>query len=316
MANGSVLRGRTVWVSGAGGFFGTAIVQALLAEGATVRAMLGAPDGSHAMSSDVAAARIDIGATDELAEHIADAELVVHLAGPPSVAESFQQPRRFAHAHLVGTASVLEACHRRSVRRLVYVSSAEVYGRPARNPVHEDDALQPRSPYGIAKMAAERFVRLLAPELGMPAVILRPFSLYGPGQSERSLLATILRQAVSGADEIRLADLEPVRDYCFVGDAAMAVVRAAATTINDVATFNIGSGKGTSVRQLAQEVLAACGRDVPVVAGAGDRPAHAGPSTLIADPTRARQRLGWQASTTLREGLTAMITGEPRREAM
>ena len=160
---------------------------------------------------------------------------------------------------MCGTANVLTACARAGVRRLVYVSSAEVYGLRQEGPVAEEHSPVPRSPYGAAKLAAEHFIQALAPGLAADVFILRPFSVYGPGLPRRSVVGTLLYQALF-ADAIMLHDLRTVRDYCYLDDVVDAVLRACyAPTLAHVRAYNVGSGVGTSVGRLcrlALEVLA------------------------------------------------------------
>ena len=132
-------------------------------------------------------------------------DVFVHLAGPPSVRRSFDAPQAYVQTHVAGTAAALAAAQRACVRRFVYISSAEVYGRPQVNPVPEDHPLRARSPYAAAKIGAEQLSGHFATAYAMETVILRPFSVYGPGVSESSLIGTILRQATAAqADAIEL----------------------------------------------------------------------------------------------------------------
>jgi UDP-glucose 4-epimerase len=194
------------------------------------------------------------------------------------------------------------------VSRLVHVSSAEVYGAPLTDRVAESHRLQARSPYAAAKIGAEHMVHAFAVSSGLQAVILRPFSVYGPSQSPRSLLATLLQQA-RNADALVVADLRPVRDYCYVDDVAAAVVRACALATPETVTFNVGSGTGTSVTDLATLALDVVGRTLPLRADPtrGRRPQNADILHLVADIERARQGLGWVATTPLRRGLQQTV---------
>jgi UDP-glucose 4-epimerase len=153
------------------------------------------------------------------------ADAVIHLAGPPSVAASFDLPAEYARIHVGGTATVLDACRRLRIRRLVYLSSAEVYGQPQTNPVREDHPLEARSPYAAAKIGAEKFIESFAYSFALQSVILRPFSVYGAGLCSQSLIGAILHQARHG-DSVRLATLAPIRDYCHVKDVATAILLA------------------------------------------------------------------------------------------
>lgn len=239
------------------------------------------------------------------------ASCVIHLAGPSSVAASFERPTVFARAHALGTAAVLEAATRRAVPSLVHVSSAEVYGQPQQDPVTEEHPLAPRSPYGAAKACAELLVRTARLYRGARTV-LRPFSVYGPGQPSASLLSLIFRQSLDpDAREVVLADLRPVRDYCFVDDVADAALRAARAPSpegSDVRTLNVASGVGVSVGalvELATEVASErTGRSLPVREDVSRRrPGGADIMHMVADTSAARRALEWSPRTPLREGL-------------
>ena len=300
--------GGIVFVTGAGGFIGPAVVRALLAHGARVRALLGAPGQSvRPLPPEVKTAVADITDTAALDELARGAGIAVHMAGPASVSASFECPAESARVHVAGTAALLEVCRRAGVRRFVYVSSAEVYGRTEASAVHEDFPLQPRSPYGAAKAGAEQVVGAFARAFGLQVIILRPFSVYGPGLSPSSLIGKTLRMA-QFEDSVVLNDLRPIRDYGYVEDLVDAVLRSCTTAVPDVTILNIGTGRGTSVEEIAELILARVGRRVPLRERPGQRrPADSEIYRLVADSTRAREVLGWQASTSLETGLGRMI---------
>ncbi len=240
------------------------------------------------------------------AASVADASIVVHLAGPASVSASYERPAEFARSHVVGTAAVFQGLVGGTGARVVHISSAEIYGRPRSNPVAEDHPAAPRSPYGVVKWAAEDLARTLAGPLGVELVVLRPFSVYGLGSPATSLVGRLLRQALT-AEALEVADLRPVRDYVHVDDVAAAVVAACTTAVisDRPAVYNIASGVGCSVGDLAERVVAGAARPLPVrqVPDLTDRPPETDLLELVADISRARRDLGWQPRIELAVGL-------------
>jgi len=301
------LAGKTILVVGAGGFIGSAVTEFLLSLSIRVRALLSAPEQpAWNVGGTVETCRADIRDIAKLRELAQGADIVVHAAGPPSVRSSFEFPAECASIHTLGTVALLEACRRTGVARFVYLSSAEVYGRPATERVAENHPLQPLSPYGAAKAAAEVFVMTMARLCNIKYVILRPFSVYGPRQSPQSLVGTILRQSQQEGC-VYLSDLRPVRDYCYVRDLAEAVALACSANESD-GIFNIASGEGTSVEQMAKLILGICHRDMLVQQkNQPERPQEAEIFRLVADTERARNVLGWEPRTALEDGIRETV---------
>ena len=295
-------------VTGGGGFIGRHVVKALAAAGAHVRCLVGPPGcGLTVPGGAVETFEADIRDRRALQEHAAESDVVVHLAGPPSVAQSFADPCEYVRVHVEGTASVLEASRYANVSHVVYVSSAEIYGTPDSNPVNEDHPARPRSPYGAAKAGAEALVEAYYRQYGQSAVVLRPFSVYGPGASPDSLIGRILSQLRSGGD-IVLEDLRPVRDYCFVSDIARAVVLACSVR-GEHRVFNLGSMAGTSVATITSLLKAAAGGNARIIEDVSRR-RRCDVLQLVADNRRARLTLGWQPEVELADGLRSVWSGD------
>jgi nucleoside-diphosphate-sugar epimerase len=295
-----------VFVTGAGGFLGHAVLSRGVQLHHEMRVHVG-PPGFHGIrpGPDVPTVHADIEDVDALRSLAARADVVVHLAGPAAVAASFDEAAEYLRVHVLGTEATVRLCRVLDAPRLVYVSSAEVYGQPSRSPVPEDAPLRPRSPYGAAKVGAEGVVGAAVRAHGLDAVVLRPFSVYGPGMRPGSVIGTVLTQALAG-DEVQLFATRVVRDFCLVDDVAEAVW-AACTTVpprTGLRVYNVGSGRGTSMAELARTVFAVLDRSGRVTQRAGqDRPAAADIVELVADVAAARRDLGWQARTPLPIGL-------------
>ena len=309
---GRLLQDRRIAVTGAGGFLGPVAVEVLSGKGARVQAILGPPDDAARVGAAASIARIDVCDPSAIRGAIAGADAVVHLAGPASVAASFDDPMRYVRVHGEGTAAVLHACRAERVRKLVYVSSAEVYGRPLRSPVGEDHPLSARSPYGAAKIGAEKLVEAYAHAFELKSVILRPFSVYGPGAPAGALISRILGMAREGGP-VALRDLKPVRDYCFVTDVAEAIAAACGLEGAPLEIFNLGTMRGESVARVAALALEALGVSCRIEENVDrDRPGNSEIYELVADNRRAREILRWQPAVALPEGLRLTFAGALR----
>lgn len=303
------LQARTIAVTGADGFIGSALVAALLAAGATVRAFSGPfHAGSKELPTQAWHSRADITELASLRQAFDGADTLVHLAGPPSVAHSLRHPLEHARAHVLGTAAVLQASQDLGIRRLIYLSSAEVYGQThGTAPVTEEQPLAPRSPYAACKIGAEQLIRASASCNGLHSIILRPFSIYGPGMTAASLIGMLMGQ-LAQRHALSVHDWRPVRDYCHLDDLVRAVLQSCDADMPMPLTLNIGSGQGTSVRTLVDTLLSVAGYQLPLQERPADRRAHGSDILyLVADVQRARTALGWAPQISLHDGLLRLM---------
>jgi UDP-glucose 4-epimerase len=302
-----------VGLVGANGFIGSAILKSLYQSGIAPRVHFGPTEAAPHLAGGGEYHGFDLADRNRVESWVSGLDVVIHAAGPPSVRRSFEMAEDYVRIHIQGTATLLGACRMARVPRFVYISSAEVYGRPQANPVAETHRLQARSPYAASKIGAEKFVESHVESFGLEAVILRPFSIYGPRAHSESLLARIV--ATSKTGRIRVRDLRPVRDYCYVNDLAAAVLRACCLEVSGLRVFNIGSGKGTSVADFARLAVEAMGIDMPIEENSKDsRPESSEIFELVADIAAARHVLGWIPETDLLRGLGLTLSaqsGEP-----
>jgi UDP-glucose 4-epimerase len=318
-----------VAVTGAGGFIGRATVAALLAADVAHGGLVGPDDaGPERLAAPPGPGRWEWGAIDDsdTADRVLDkATSLIHLAGPPSVGQSFARPAEYLAAHAGGTATLLQAAARSGrVRRIVVISSAEIYGMPQTDVVVEDQEARPLSPYAVAKLAAEGVAGVLARVHDLEVVIIRPFAIYGPASPPWSLVGIAVGQALQDDDAPMLMNnLDRVRDLTYVDDVGDLLVRAATTPIDDLAgravAINAATGRGTSVRELARAALAAAGREaeigerparrapLPSEVLTGARPEWSDPVRLVGSCARARELLGWVPRTDVGAGLREVV---------
>ncbi len=310
---GEGLRGRRVLVTGADGFIGSHLVERLVAEGAQVRALaLYTSQGSWGWLDTVPAevrARLDVRLGDIRDGRFVDGvcqevEVVFHLAALISIPYSYVAPASYIETNVVGTLNLLEAVRRAGCRRLIHTSTSEVYGTPESAPIRESHPLNAQSPYAASKVAADQLVLSFQRSFGTPALVLRPFNTYGPRQSTRAVLPTIITQLLQGQREIELGRLDPRRDLTFVSDTVDGFVKAALAPDLEGETVQLGTGQAVSVGEL----LATCCRVLGVEAQARLDPRRVRPDRsevelLLSDPARARTRLGWTAEVDLEEGV-------------
>jgi NAD dependent epimerase/dehydratase len=305
-------------VTGAGGFIGSHLVEALLDAGEQVHALVHYNAlGSHGHLAEVARTHPrarnlsvflgDVTDCHWLREFVDGVDVVFHLAALIAIPYSYMAPSSYVQANVVGTLNVLEACREAGVERLVHTSTSEVLGSALYTPQDEDHPLQAQSPYAASKVAADKLVESYHHSYDFPAVTVRPFNTYGPRQSMRAVLPTILAQALSPkCAEIRLGSLDPVRDLTFASDTAAGFVAASLAPLEDVSgrLFHLGVGEGVTIGELARRALAVVGCDKPIVCESTRvRPRKSEVRALVSNNARAREALGWEPRVGLDEGL-------------
>lgn len=308
--------GRRVIVTGAGGFIGSTLVELLVSEGARVRAFVRYNSrGDHGWLDDLVPdvlSEVDVYAGDlqnpeAVTTAVEGCDAVLHLGALIPIPYSYKHPREYVFANVDGTINVLEASRRADVERVVQVSSSEVYGTAQTVPIEETHRLYPQSPYAATKVAADQLALSYHRSFETPVVIARPFNTFGPRQSARAVIPTIITQALA-RDRIELGSLSPTRDFTFVTDTAAGIAACAAVDGIEGEIFNFGTGKEHVVGDVVTAVLALTGRDLPVVvANERQRPADSEVERLLADASKARARLGWAPTVAFEGGLERTI---------
>jgi NAD dependent epimerase/dehydratase len=312
-AGAGALQDRQVLVTGADGFIGSTLVQRLLREGARVRALcLYTSTGSLGWLEDLPEeerARVEVHLGDVrdaelVGDVVAGCDVVLHLAALIAIPYSYLAPRSFVETNVTGTLNVLEAVRRHGVPRLVHTSTSEVYGTPEEVPIRETHPLHGQSPYSASKIGADMLCEAWARSFEVPVTVLRPFNTYGPRQSARAVIPTVLQQMLAGAPSIRLGSLETRRDFTFVDDTCDGFVRAATSDLEPGQVVHLGTGRDVSIGELVEACRAVTGSRARVeVEDERLRPERSEVQRLLSDPSRAAQLLGWAPRTSLEEGL-------------
>jgi len=309
--------GRKVLVTGAEGFIGSHLTERLAALGALVRAhvlynsfnRLGWIDEFDPAVRD----RLDVFLGDvtnpyRTAETVAGCEVVFHLAALIGIPYSYHAPEAYVQTNVAGTLNVLQACRAAGVAKVVHTSTSEVYGSAQRVPIDEAHPLVGQSPYSASKIGADMIAQSFAMSFKLPVVICRPFNTYGPRQSDRAVIPTIITQLLGGAKELKLGTLTTRRDFTYVSDTVEGFLAVAAAPDAAGEVFNLGTGRDVAIGELAEKIGGIIGRNVPVVCDRRRvRPDASEVQRLCADNTRARQRAGWQPTIELDDGLRRTV---------
>jgi NAD dependent epimerase/dehydratase len=315
----------TVLVTGAGGFIGSHLVAALLQRVQRVRAFvrysssggIGFLDalGQHGERLEIFTG--DIRDAQAVRRAVAGCRRIYHLAALIGIPYSYVAPDAYVAVNLQGTLHVLEAAREAGVERVVVTSTSEVYGTAQYTPIDEAHPLSAQSPYAATKVGADQLALSYHRSFGLPVTVVRPFNTYGPRQSTRAVIPTIIAQTLA-ADAIRLGNLDPVRDLVFVADTVAGFLALADAPAGIGRISNLASGSGVSVGELVERVAMIVGRRLPVVATEERRrPAASEVQWLIGSARQAHELCGWQPRTSLDDGLrqtVAWLRGNLRSE--
>jgi dTDP-glucose 4,6-dehydratase len=309
-------KNRKVLVTGAGGFIGSHLTDALLSAGADVTAFV------HYN------ARNDWGMLEErydektrnltvIAGDVSDAlfvrkavkgqDIVFHLAALIGIPYSYSAPESYINTNIKGTLNVMQACLESGVQRIVHTSTSEVYGTAQYTPIDEKHPLQGQSPYSASKIGADKIAESFYCSFGLPVTTIRPFNTYGPRQSARAVIPTIITQALA-ANSVRLGSLDPVRDLTYVADTVQGFLKLAQSKKTIGKTVNTGSGKGVTIGELAGMIIAQVNPKARIVSEKKRvRPENSEVMKLICDNRLARDLAGWEPKIQLDEGISMTV---------
>ena len=305
---------RTVLVTGAGGFIGSHLTERLVALGAKTRAFVHYNSRSSwgwldysPNRKDVEVIAGDIRDADTVRQAMTGAQIVFHLASLIAIPYSYRAPLSYVRTNVEGAVNVCQAALDAGVECMVHTSTSETYGTARYVPIDELHPVTGQSPYSASKIGGDKIVESFHLSFGLPVSTIRPFNTYGPRQSSRAVIPTIITQALT-QDVVRLGSLTPTRDLTFVADTVEGFIRMADAPQARGQVVNLGSGREIAVGDLARLILDLVERDLPITCDSQRvRPEGSEVARLCADTRQARELLGWSPGYCLRDGLMETI---------
>ena len=311
------LQNKKVLVTGADGFIGSHLAERLVGLGATVRAIAyynsfnswGWLDTMSAeVLNDMEVVTGDVRDPSFVRQAVKGNDVVFHLAALIAIPYSYQSPGSYVDTNIRGTLHVMEAARDLGVEKVIHTSTSEVYGSAQYVPINEDHPLQGQSPYSASKIGADQIALSFHLSFNTPVAVLRPFNTYGPRQSLRAVIPTIITQIASGKNKISLGALHPTRDFNYVEDTVTAFLDVAASDLTSGKVINSGSGREISNGDVAGEIARLINSNIEIVCDKDRlRPEPSEVQRLRADNTRLKQLTGWSPRFTLETGLEKTI---------
>ncbi|RMH01181.1 MAG: NAD-dependent epimerase/dehydratase family protein [Chloroflexi bacterium] len=306
----------SVLVTGAGGFIASHLVELLVSQGARVRAFV-----RYNSRGDIGLLRLlppdiysqleiiagDLRDAEAIREAVQGVDMVFHLGALIAIPYSYLHPREVVETNILGTLNILMAAREFGVRRVIHTSTSEVYGTAQYIPIDEKHPLQGQSPYSASKIGADKIVESFYRSFGVPVVTLRPFNTYGPRQSARAVIPTIIIQTLT-RNEIRLGSLSPARDFTFVTDTANGFLKAAEVETAVGQEINLGVGASITIGELAQKIFSIIGKTPKIITDVQRvRPEKSEVFKLHASNLKAQNLLNWHPQVSLDEGLQRTV---------
>jgi len=306
-------KGKNVLVTGADGFIGSHLTERLMGEGARVRAFVyynsfnswGWLDGL----AENKKAKLDVFSGDirdgnGVLEAMQGIDVVFHLAALIGIPFSYHSPDSYVDTNIKGTLNVLQAARKTKAERIIHTSTSEVYGTAQYAPIDEDHPINPQSPYAATKAAADSLALSFYRSFDTPVAVLRPFNTFGPRQSARAIIPTIMAQVLAGKSAIQLGNTDAVRDFNFVANTVDAFILLAETKGAEGEVFNVGTGREVSVAEIAEMIGRVAGKKIKIIADKQRiRPQKSEVGRLLCNAGKIQDACGWNAKISLEEGL-------------
>ena len=307
---------KQVLITGAGGFIGSHLTEALVEAGAKVRVFIryNSRDGRGNLEDleprlldQIEIIAGDLRDADVIDRTVKGCDAVFHLGALVGIPYSYKNPREVVETNIMGTFNILTAARDHEVERIVHTSTSEVYGSALYVPIDEAHPLQGQSPYSASKIGADKLAESFYASYDLPVVTVRPFNCYGPRQSARAVIPTLITQALA-SEEIRLGNTDTLRDFTFVTDTAEGFIKAAQSQAGFGKVINIGSGREISIGQLAQIIVNTIQSTAKIVVDeARVRPMRSEVNRLLADNRLAKETIGWEPHVSLEEGVKRTV---------
>lgn len=305
-----------VLVTGAEGFIGSHLTEALVEKGYKVKAFVrynfkndwGWLEKSKYLK-EIEVYTGDIRDYDSVYDAMKDVDVVFHLAALIGIPYSYISPLAYIKTNTEGTYNVLEAARKLNIQRVIHTSTSEVYGTAQYVPIDEKHPYNPQSPYAASKAAADHLALSYYRSFDLPVTIIRPFNTFGPRQSARAIIPTIISQILAEKKQIKLGNLSPTRDLTYVKDTVngFIIVGLHEKTVGDV--YNLGTGREISIGDLARKIMDLIGTEVEIITDEKRlRPEKSEVERLLSNPEKAMKLTGWKPQYTLEEGLIETIS--------
>jgi len=309
-------KGKNVLVTGAGGFIGSHLTEHLVELGANVRAFVRYNSRNDwGLLELLPKEKLDkievitgnLKDADAVRHATKNIDMIFHLGSLIAIPYSYIHPRETVENNILGALNVLMAAKENGIEKLVHTSTSEVYGTARYVPIDENHPLQGQSPYSASKIGADKIAESFYRSFNLPVAIIRPFNTFGPRQSARAVIPTIITQALT-REKIVLGSLHPTRDYTYVGDVVDAFIKVAESPKSVGEVINIGSNFEISIGNLAKKIISLIGKNVKIVSDdVRIRPQKSEVERLWCDSTKAKELLKWEPKTSLDEGLKKTI---------
>ena len=303
-------------VTGAGGFIGSHLTECLVDLGASMKAFARYNSRNDRgllellpkeKLNQIEVIMGDLKDADAVRHAVKDVDIIFHLGSLIAIPYSYVHPRETIETNMLGALNVLTAAKENSIEKIVHTSTSEVYGTAKYVPIDEDHPLQGQSPYSASKIGADKIAESFYRSFNLPIAIIRPFNTFGPRQSARAVIPTIITQALT-KEEISLGSLHPTRDYTYVQDMVGAFIKVAESPKSVGEVINIGSNFEISIGELAEKIFSQIGKNTTIVTDSPRvRPPMSEVERLLCDNTKAKQLLKWEPETSIDKGLKKTI---------